>query len=337
MFQYHSLFRRNASGEAGKIIGLTILAGIMMVISFFIVAVIAMLPLFAIGESAWAILYAVVFFLFLLLLSVFVIYPLSIGILKFFTSAYRGESYGFSDLFFVFKEGRYGKAVKLTVLVLIAYLIINFGISMLMQLVLTMINLPFSAALGGMSYEGLESSAALVTGQIGLVILMVTLNMLAIFLMYIPFILLMIYMMLLYLVYVDQPHIPTMDKFQIAFRVMFQAGQSLMKLFFGNVLLLIGVTVLYFVAFIAAALIASLALGAADSGVLFVLIMLITALAVLAVYIYVMYLMVGSVVSYYFEGRDALDRKAVQAAYGGEQGYDDGHPDDLEPLDDRNY
>src|SRR5690625_1220312 len=99
MFQYQSLFRRNAEGQAGKIIGLTILAGIMMTVSFFIVFLIAMLPLFAIGESTWAILYAFMVFFLSFLFGVFVIYPLSIGIIKFFTSAYQGQSYGFSDLF----------------------------------------------------------------------------------------------------------------------------------------------------------------------------------------------------------------------------------------------
>jgi hypothetical protein len=337
VFQYQSLFRRNAEGQTGKIIGLTILAGIMMAASFFAVLMIFMLPMFAVSEGTWAILYAFIAFFLLFLFGVFVIYPLSIGIIKFFTSAYTGESYGFSDLFFVFKEGRYGKAVKLTILVIIAYLVINFAISMLMQLVLTAINLPFSAALGGMSYEGLEASAAMVTGQIGLVMLMVTLNLLVVSLMYIPFILLMIYMILLYLVYVDQPHIPTFDKFTIAFKVMFQAGQSLMKLFFSNVLLLIGVMVLQVIAVISAALIGSLALGAADSGVLFVLMLLAAGFIILAVYIYVMYVIVGSIVAYYFEGRHELDLRAAREmahVSGRRVGHED-HPDDLEPLDER--
>ena len=337
MFQYQSLFRREAEGQAGKVIGLTILAGIVMAVSFFAVMLIALVPLFTIGEGTWAILYAFIVFFLLFLFGVFVIYPLGIGIIKFFTSAYQRAPYGFSDLFFVFKGGRYGKAVKLTILVIVAYLVINFAISMLMQLVMTAINLPFSAALGGMSYEGLEASAAMVTGQIGLVILMITLNLLVVFLMYIPFILLMIYMVLLYLVYVDQPHIPTFDKFTIAFKVMFQAGQSLVKLFFSNILLMIGVTVLYIIGIIAAALLGSLVLGATDSGILFALILIAAGLAIFAVYIYVMYVMLGSVVAFYFKGRNELDSRAAEAAAysSGGPAHDGRIGDDLKPLDER--
>lgn len=338
MFHYQSLFRKHAGGEAGKIISLTILAGVMMAASFFAVLMIVMLPMFAMGDGAWAVLYALITFFLMLLFSFFIIYPLCIGIIKFFTSVYTGESYGFSDLFFAFKAGRYGKAVKLTVLVIIAYLVINFVISMLMQVVLAVINMPLTAALGGLSYEGLEPSAALVTGQLGLFILMVTINLLAVFVMYVPFLLLMVYMLLVYLVFVDQPHIPTFDKFTIAFKVMFQAGQSLVKLFFSNVLMLIGVTVLQIIAVISAALIGSLMLGAADSGVLFVLTLLAAGFIILAVHIYVMYVIVGSVVAYYFEGRHELDLRAAREMShisGRRAGYED-HPDDLEPLGERN-
>ena len=65
---------------------------------------------------------------FIIFIQYFVIYPMSIGVIKYFTSAYR-ERYGFGDLFFVFKERRYGKAIKLTILVIIGYTIISLGLS----------------------------------------------------------------------------------------------------------------------------------------------------------------------------------------------------------------
>ncbi|SDL05747.1 hypothetical protein [Lacicoccus qingdaonensis] len=342
MFQYQSLFRKNASNQAGKIIGLTILAGIFITISFFAVFIITMLPSFAFGDSAWVLLYLFFIFFLLFLFSVFVIYPLSIGIIKFFTSAYTGESYGFSDLFFVFRERRYGKAVKLTILVLIGYIIISIGISMLMQLAFTLVNLPFSALLGGLSYENsIETSAAMITGQIGVFILMAVVNLTIFLLMYIPYVLLMIYMFLVYLVFVDQPHIPTMDKFSIAFKVMFQAGQSLVKLFFSNVLLLAGVTILYFVLIIGGALLIGFLLSAFDSVVLVVLAVVIPTLIFLVLYIYVMYLMVGSIVSFYYKGRKVLDVRASEAAGPRDDEREvhdnDFRDDDFRALDDRDY
>jgi len=342
MFQYQSLFRKNASNQAGKIIGLTILAGIFITISFFAVFVITMLPAFSFGDSAWLILYVFFIFFLLFLFSVFVIYPLSIGIIKFFTSAYTGERYGFGDLFFVFKERRYGKAVKLTLLVFIGYIIINLGISLLMQLLFTVVNLPFSALLGGLSYENsIESSAAMITGQIGVFILMAVINLILILVMYIPYVLLMIYMFLIYLVYVDQPHIPTVDKFSIAFKVMFQAGQSLMRLFFSNVLLLGGVTILYFVFMLVGGILIGFMASAMDSGLIIGLIVAITALLFFILYIYVMYLMVGSIVAFYYKGRDILDGQAAAPAPSDagepETRDNDFKEDGLRPLNDRDY
>src|SRR5690625_6564137 len=83
----------------------------------------------------------------------------------------------------------------------------------------------------------------------------------------------MIYMFLVYLVFVDQPHIPTFDKFSIAFKVMFQAGQSLVRLFFSNVLLLAGVTILYFVLMLVVGLLIGFLAAAMDSPFLIVLIL----------------------------------------------------------------
>ncbi|WP_052254820.1 hypothetical protein [Salinicoccus sp. YB14-2] len=342
MFQYQSLFRKNASNQAGKIIGLTILAGIFITISFFAVFIVTMLPAFAFGDSAWLILYVFFIFFLLFLFSVFIIYPLSIGVIKFFTSAYTGDSYGFGDLFFVFREQRYGKAIKLTILILIGYIIISLGLSMLMQLVFTVVNLPFSALIGGLSYENsIETSAAMITGQVGVFILMLVVNLLLLLLMYIPYVLLMIYMFLVYLVFVDQPRIPTMDKFSIAFKVMFQAGQSLLKLFFSNVLLLAGVTIMYFVLIIAGALLIAFLLSAFDSVFLIVLAVVIPTLIFLILYIYVMYLMVGSIVAYYYNGRKVLDAEAAdRAEHGADESMvheNDFRDDDQRPLNDRDY
>lgn len=340
MFQYQSLFRKNASNQAGKIIGLTILAGIFITISFFVVFTVAMLPMLAMGDSFWVFFYLMFIFFLLFLFSIFVIYPLSIGIIKFFTSAYTGENYGFGDLFFVFKERRYGKAIKLTILIIIGYIIISLGLSLLMQLAFTVVNLPFSALIGGLSYENsIETSAAMITGQIGLFILMMVVNLVLILIMYIPYVLLMIYMFLVYLVFVDQPHIPTFDKFTIAFKVMFQAGQSLMKLFFSNVLLLAGVTIFYFVLMLVGGLLIGFLISAFENVFLVVLAVLIPTLIFFIVYIYVMYLMVGSIVAFYYKGRNVLDEQAAAAVPNDAArtaGYDDGYRDDgLRPLDDR--
>lgn len=342
MFQYQSLFRQNASNQAGKIIGLTILAALFMMISFFIIFSLAMLPTFAFGDSGWVILYVLFIFFLLFLFSVFIIYPLSIGVIKFFTSAYTGERYGFGDLFFVFKERRYGKAIKLTILIIVGYTIISLGLSLLMQLAFTVVNLPFSALLGGLSYENnIETSAAMITGQIGVFILMLVVNLLMVLVMYIPYVLLMIYMFLVYLVFVDQPHIPTFDKFSIAFKVMFQAGQSLMRLFFSNVLLLAGVTILYFILMLVVGLLIGFLAAAMDSPFLIVIILVVTGVLFLIFYIYVMYLMVGSIVAFYYKGRNVLDEQAARAASYGvnetESEKNDLRDDDLRPLNDRDY
>lgn len=308
MFKYQSLFRRQASGEAPKIISLSVVAVIAIMLLTMAAMFMFSVPMFFMEDAPWLILYIFVLFFLLLLFSLFVLYPLSMGIIRFFTQAYNDREYGLGEIFFVFRQGRYGKAIKLTLLVILLYIVVSVVIGILSQLIFMVVNLPFSALIGaiGDGSGNVEQSLSAAGGQLGLFIVMLIVNFLVMVLVYVPYILIAIYMFLIYLAFIDQPHIPTLNKFKIAWDVMFRAKESVVKLFFSNIFLIIGIIALYFILALIGALVAIFI----DSPTLFVVLMIISFIIFILAYIYVIYLWVGSVVAYYFSGRQTLDERA---------------------------
>lgn len=309
MFEYQSAYKQNASGFHGRTFWFTVLTFILIYAAMMVVSVALMLPL-GFGDSPWMVMWILPVFLIILLLSIFVIYPVSIGVLRFFASAYRRKDYSYKEVFVAFRKGNYSKIIKLSLIILLIYFAFSVAYGFLIQFLFMAINMPL-IALGESMFGSAEGISG---GGIGAVIGLVLLNLLLVFISYIPYILIGIYMFLTFMVYIDQPLIATMDKMKIAWDVMFKAGGGLVRLIISNFLLLLIPSVLY-VVLIGAIIGIGFVVGASQTaGIIMILLVAVSALLTIAAFCYVMYYMAGSVVAYYFKCRDELD-----ARYGGQQ------------------
>lgn len=347
MFQYQSAYRQNGSGLHGKVFWFTVLTFILIyaaVIAFMIVSVLPAVFM----DSAWGLLWMIPMFFILMLLSLFVIYPITIGVLRYFAKAYRETNFGFKEVFAVFEKGKYSKIIKLSLIIIVSYYVFSFVFGLIMQFLFTAINAPI-----GFLIESLSTGADINGGQIALIIFTLVLNLLLIVLSYIPFILIAIYMFLAFMVYIDQPLIPTLDKLKIAWDVMFRAGGSLLKLLFSNVVLFVIPLVVYFIVIVAGVLIAAL-FNSNTAGLLFMIMIFGSTLLLVVACAIVMYFMTGSIVAYYFICRDKLDRRQAEQSvstetdageYSSQHGFEDenhdnrkdDHGDDgLKPLESGN-
>lgn len=304
MFEYHSAYKQNASGFHGKTFWLTILTFILIYVAFFAVAVLLVLPA-VFFDSAWMLLWIFPMFFVIMLISIFVIYPLSIGVLRFFASAYRQKDYSFKEVFFTFRKGNYSKVIKLSLIILLTYFVFSFVYGFLVQFLLMAINTPLIGI--GESMSG--GASGISGGEIALIIILVLLNVLIVILSYIPYILIGIYMFLVFMVYIDQPRIPTLDKLKIAWDVMFRAGGGLIRLMISNFLLLLVPTVLYVVLIAVIVGIGILAGQSQSLGVIMIILVAVSFLLTIAAFCYVMYYMTGSLTAYYFKCRDELDSR----------------------------
>lgn len=303
MFEYQSAYKQNASGLHGKTFWFTVLTFILIYAAFLAVAIVLMIPA-AFFDSGWVVLWIFPMFLIMILFSIFAVYPVGIGVLRFFASAYRQKDYTYKEVFTAFKKGNYSKIIKLSLIVLLTYIIFSFVYGFLIQFLFMAINMPL-IALG----ESMAGGGGISGGQIGLIIGLVLLNLLVIVISYIPYILIGIYMFLIFMVYIDQPVIPTLDKLKIAWDVMFRAGGGLIRLIISNFLLLLIPSVLYIV-LIGAAVGISFMAGTSESlGILLIILTVVAFLLTIAAFCYVMYYMTGSLTAYYFKCRDELDRR----------------------------
>lgn len=309
MFQYISLYRKNASGQHGKVIGFTILQFILAV--FLPSAVIfgaMMLPLLltmtdisdqAIGISTaiWMLFMIIVY----ILVMIFVIYPILIGILRYFASAYKGRDFSFGEAYKVFKKGNYSKLVKIALLVIVLNFVLSLIIGFIINILMTVVMIPLMPV--GLMME--DPNAAMTGASVALIITAFVLMFIVMIIVYIPYIILYIYFAVVFMVYIDEPMIPTVDKLKVAWDVTFKSEASMLKLFFSNLIMYILMTAAIFIIFIGVGLIGAFLIDApAMIGVLAIIGMVIS----IIIMMYIVYLIVGSIVAYYFVGRDSLDR-----------------------------
>lgn len=311
MFQYISLYRKNGAGQHGKVIGFTILQMILCVILPSVVIFgAALLPLLltmtdisgdAVGVTMgiWMLVMMLVF----VLVMLFVIYPIFVGILRYFASAYKGRDFSFGEAYKVFKGGNYSKLIKIALLVFVLYFVISFVIGVVVNILMTIAVFPFIPL--GLIME--DPNAAMTGVSVALIITAVVLMLIVTIIAYIPYIILYIYFAIVFMVYIDEPQIPTVDKLKVAWNVAFRSEASMVKLFFSNLLLYILMTVVMIVLFAGVGI---LGFFMADSPGLIISLGIIVFILALVISIYISYLIIGSIVAYYFVGRDSLDRMA---------------------------
>ena len=311
MFEYISLYRKNGAGQHGKVIGFTILQFILCVVLPMAVIFGAMLlPLLltmtdvsdgAVGitMAIWMLVIMIVF----ILLMLFVIYPIFVGVLRYFASAYKGRDFTFGQAYKVFKNGNYSKLIKIALLVLLLNFVLSMIIGFIVNILMTIVFIPLMPL--GLLME--DPNAAMTGGAVALIILAAVLMFIVMIVAYIPYIILYIYFAVVFMVYIDEPKIPTVDKLKVAWNVTFNSDASMVKLFFSNLLMYILMTAVMFIAMIGIVL-ASVFLM--DSPVMIAVVAILGTLIATIVSIYISYLIIGSIVAYYFVGRESLDRKA---------------------------
>ena len=240
-------------------------------------------------------------------LMIFVIYPIMAGILRYFAFAYNGETVSFSQAYDVFKNGNYSKLIKLTFLSILFYFVISLVIGFIVNILVTIIILPIAPL--GMLIENPDSAmqGVSIVMMIFFVILAIIISILA----YIPYIILFIYLSLVFMVYIDEPRIPTMDKFKIAWNIAFKSRASMVKLFFSNLLYYIGMIILIFVIIIGFSLLAAFTVSGDQPFIMFIL-MFLMFIILIALSVWIYYRIVGSIVAYYFVGRASLDEMEDQ-------------------------
>lgn len=315
MFQYISLYKQNGSGQHLKVAGFTILQIIIcMLLPMILIGGAMVLPLLltftnvsgeaiGIGAGIWILL----MFILTIAVAIFLIYPIFVGILRYFASAYKGRDFSFGEAYKVFKGGNYSKLIKIALLVFVLYFVLSLIIGFIVNILMTLAAAPLMPLVMMMDNSG----GALSGGSIALIITAFALMLIVTIIAYIPYIILYIYFAIVFMVYIDEPQIPTVDKLKVAWDVAFRSEASMVKLFFSNLLLYIIMTAAIFILFGG---IGILALFMTDSPGLIIVLGITGFILALLISIYISYLIVGSIVAYYFVGRDSLDRMAEQKA-----------------------
>lgn len=297
MFKYQSLYKNNGRGQHMKTFWFTVLIFILVYAAAIALTSLVAVPFFAL-DTAFAVLSAVFIFLLLILAAIFVFYPLSVGILRYFAAAYLGQDFKVKDAFRVFKKGNYSKVIKLGLLSFVAYFVFSLAIGMVLQVLVMAINTPLLA-----SFDPDQTSFMPTAGEIGTIITVVLMNFLVALISYVPYILAAIYFFLVFMAYIDEPLTPTTEKFQMAWSVMFRSGESVLKLIFSNFFLWLLPSILIVLLFIVAVSFTGIYTSTFTFGTF-----LIGGLGLIFFsYIFTTYFLVGSVVAYYFKGRDHLD------------------------------
>src|SRR5699024_12076718 len=106
------------------------------------------------------------------------------------------------------------------------------------------------------------------------------------------------------MVYIDEPHIPTVDKLKVAWDIVFRSEASMIKLFFSNLLLYILVFAVMFVIMIGLGLISAFV---TNSPAVILTLFIISGLLALIVTVWISYLIVGSRSEERRVGKEYLD------------------------------
>lgn len=309
MFEYLSLYRRHAKGQHGKVLGFTILQMILCIIlpsilMFALMFAPALLSFTNTDDSTigvafivWGLVISLVF----VLACIFLIFPMYVGILRYFASAYTGKPFSFGEAYKVFKKGNYSKLIKIALLVFLLYLALSIVIGIL-------INMLFVIAITPLAGAGfVTETTQLQELSVPMIILSVALALIVTIVAYIPYIIMFIYFAVVFMVYIDEPLIPTMDKLKIAWDILFKSSASMVKLFFSNLILYIVMMIVMFAVIFGLAFLVSFTAVQTDIPGLSAILGFVVLLITFVIGVYVSYLILGSIVAYYFVGRESLD------------------------------
>lgn len=245
MFQFQLDYFRNGQGFHLKTILLTIIASVFMFLLMLIPGISILIGVISLissrdffGEPSGAgvaifMLSILIGFLITIILFIFVLIPLSYGLLKFYKDTDSGINPRFNDLFMFLKKGRYVKTLKLTVMIGLICIAMSIAVS----IVSSIVQLIFYAISGTSMALMLESGFSESTGvmSVSYVVLMLFM-ILILFALYIPLYYLSIFITNTILVHIDQRSLPTLTKFSIGWNITSKGPHNAWKLLFSNII-----------------------------------------------------------------------------------------------------
>ncbi|PTI90913.1 hypothetical protein BU075_10605 [Mammaliicoccus vitulinus] len=245
MFQFQLDYFRNGQGFHLKTILLSIIASVIMFLLMLIPGISILIGVISLissrdffGEPSGAgiaifMLSILIGFLLTIILYIFVLVPLSYGLLKFYKDTDLGINPRFNDLFMFLKKGRYVKTLKLTVIIGLICIAMSIAVS----IVVSIVQLIFYAIFGTSMALMLESGFSENTGVMSVSYVVIMLFMILIlFALYIPLYYLIIFIANTILVHIDQRSLPTLTKFSIGWNITSKGPHNAWKLLFSNII-----------------------------------------------------------------------------------------------------
>lgn len=313
MFNFHLDYYKNGRGHHLRTVGFTFLASIIFVllavipaISFVIGGIILASSQDYAGEPSGAgvatfLLFALLGFLLYFVIYIFVLIPMSFGLMKYYKDTDMSLSPKFSDLALFFKKGSFVKTLKLTAvlfLLSVAIYVVVYIITFIVQFIF-MFFFGFSFAI----WEPTAENYGALSISIIVALLLMILIMLAIL---IPIYYLVIYMFNIVFVHIDQQTLPTFTKLSVAWNITAKGPNSAWKLLFSNLLYIIAAYIILSIVTILVFIIFSFLPTAA-----IIIFSILGYILLLIILIAISYFVYGSIVNFYHKNKESLYPKNI--------------------------
>ncbi|MGK9045572.1 hypothetical protein [Mammaliicoccus vitulinus] len=310
MFKFQLDYFRNGQGFHLKTILLTIVSSVIMFLLMLIPGISFLIGGFSLissqdfsgepsgGGLAIFMISMLIGFLLTIILYIFVLIPLSYGILKFYKDTDLGINPRFNDLFMFLKKGNYVKTLKLTVIIGLISIAMYIAIYIVVFIVEMIFFAIFGTSMALMQPSG--SSESIGAMSVSFVVIMLFM-ILILFALFIPLYYLIIFIINTILVHIDQRSLPTLTKFSIGWNITSKGPHNAWKLLFSNllyvvvsyiILAILGIIVAIIVSFMPTAL--QIIFGILGYILYFIFLIAIS------------YFMYGSVMNFYHKNKNAL-------------------------------
>ncbi|PNZ36348.1 hypothetical protein [Mammaliicoccus vitulinus] len=248
MFQFQLDYFRNGQGFHLKTILLSIISSVIMFLLMLIPGISFLIGVISLissqdysGEPSGAglaifIISILIGFLLTILLYIFVLIPLSYGMLKFYKDTDLGINPRFNDLFMFLKKGNYVKTLKLTVIIGLICIAMSIAISIIVSIVQLIFYVIFGTSMALMLESGFSENTGVMS--VSYVVLMLFM-ILILFALYIPLYYLSIFITNTILVHIDQRSLPTLTKFSIGWNITSKGPHNAWKLLFSNIIYIV--------------------------------------------------------------------------------------------------
>lgn len=306
MFFFHRDYFRNARGQHIKIFFYGIFMMILALVLLSVVTAVTVgggMGLIANDYTGIGITTIIFGVLAIFVISVLILMPLQYSIYAYYMYGYKGQNVRFSDGLILFRKGNYWRTIGLILLLTIAMMLISSLTSGVIYGIGFVITSLFGLGSAMFDPDQLENIG------MGATILFLIIQFVLSILQMAVYLIAQIGVAMIVLNHIDQPQTTLGSKISKGLTIAFKSFKELLKLLFSNFILMIIPVILIFAAIITM-LIAGLTFSTSDTmSVSLVIGMIILTIGITIMYIFIGYYMIGSFISYYFNGRDRYERK----------------------------